>query len=274
MVKDTAVESCFRTITRTLDQSDDDDDDDDDDDGPAGQQITRQCCEGWYTPEGKPLCSAKKAAFNELKTTAESCECGNQDDRLMEIEKLVKSGWPVSRIGYMFIRYLKEKIASLEEVNKKQEEKIKNLEEQLTNITSSFTVKVVEFTPEPVERAALTSSDPCDAATCPDHPEAMCMVTSRCGQDIAVFVDEELRTVNCNNHLPCDLLPPTFCPDDPCLGAYCHGYPDAICVVTECDCKPSFMLPDGSKPACDNVDVFTPEPTPLNHTMSVGTVIS
>ena len=271
MLKDTAVESCFKTIIRTVDQSDDDEDEDNH--APVGQQITRQCCEGWYTPEGKPLCSAKKReAYNELKTTA-SDEC---DNRLKELEKLVKSRWPSSRgssIGYVFIRYLKQKIASLEEANKKQEEKIKYLEEQLLN-ASSFTVEVVEFTPAPVERAALTSSDPCETATCPDHLEAMCMVTSRCGKDIAVFVNEELRTVNCNSNLPCDLLPPTFCPDDPCLGAYCHGYPDAICVVTECDCKPSFMLPDGSKVTCANVDAFTPEPTPPNHTMSVETIIS
>lgn len=263
MVGDDPVEYCFKTIARAVgDQSDDDEDDDDDDDEAAvGQQITRKCCEGWYTPEGKPLCSAKNRTYIKQATNCDLCD--KMNDKLEALEKIIKSqsgtrGSP--SIGYMFIRYLKEKISSLEKAYKKQEEKIKYLEDQMLNLTSSFqTGVVVEFTPStepPVERAAL-SLDPCEAATCPDHPEAMCMVTSRCGRDIAVFVDGELQTVNCNRNEPCNLLPPTFCPDDPCLGVQCDGYPDAICIVTECDCKPSFMLPDGSTPSCANAHTFT-----------------
>ena len=275
-MEDTPVEYCFKTIARTVSRSDDDDDDDDDDDGPVGQQITRRCCEGWYTPEGKPLCSAKKQATYSEQESTKSCECGVLDSRLRELEKYIRSGWSSTRgssVRYLFIRYLKEKISSLEEANKKQEEKIKYLEEKMANITSGSSV-TVEFTPAPVERAAVSTGNPCYTASCPDHPEAMCMVTSRCGKDIAVFVDEELRTVNCNSNLPCDLLPPTFCPDDPCLGAYCDGYPDAICVVTECDCKPSFMLPDGSTPTCTSRDTFTAEPTLPKQTISVETTTS
>lgn len=265
VVGDGPVESCFKTITRKV-SDDDDDDDDDDDESPVAQQVTQQCCEGWYTPEGKQLCSAKKRAYAEQNTATGCDRCGDLESRLERLEKLLTSGQSTGRgssvVGYLFIRYLKEKIASLEEVNKKQEEKIKYLEEQMVNITTSFTtVEVVEFTEAPVEREALSTADPCDAASCPDYPEAMCMVTSRCGKDVVVFVDEDLKTVKCNSNEPCDLLPPTFCPDDPCQGVYCDGYPDAICVVTECDCKPSFMLPDGSKPICANADTFTYTPT-------------
>lgn len=265
--EDSQVEYCFRTISRTVDRLDDDsDDDDDDDDAPVGKQITRQCCEGWYTPEGKPLCSARKRAYVAKEKETKCDRCDRMDSRLAELEKIVKSaqatGGPKLSIGYLFIRYLKEKIGSLEEANKKQEEKIMYLEEQMVNLTSSFqTVEVVEATPATIERAALSTVDPCEAATCPDHPEAMCMVTSRCGKDIPVFVDEEFRTVNCNSNEPCDLLPPSFCPDDPCLGLQCDAYPEAICVVTECDCKPSFMLPDGSTPSCGNEHTFTPIPS-------------
>ena len=268
MLEDTPVEYCFRTIARTVDRSDDDDDDDDDDDAPpVGKQITRQCCDGWYTPEGKPLCSAKKQAHVEQETATSCDRCDRFDSRLAELEKVVKSAQasrgPKLSIGYLFVRYLKEKIASLEDANKKQEEKIMYLEEQMVNLTASVkTVEVVEITPAPatLERASLSTVDPCQAATCPDHPEAMCMVTSRCGKDIAVFVDGDLRTVNCNSDGPCDLLPPSFCPDDPCLGLYCDGYPDAICVVMGCDCKASFMLPDGSTPSCGNEHAFTAIP--------------
>ena len=266
MSEDTQVEYCFRTISRTVDLSDDDDDDDDDD-APVGKQITRQCCEGWYTPEGKPLCSAKKQPYVVQETETKCDRCDEMDSRLAKLEKIVESGQamrgPKLSIGYLFIRYLKEKIGSLEEANKRQEAKIMYLEEQMVNLTSSFqsqTVEVVEATPATIERAALSTADPCEAATCPDHPEAMCMVTSRCGRDIAVFVDEDFRTVNCNINEPCDLLPPSFCPDDPCLGLQCDGYPNAICVVTECDCKPSFMLPDGSTASCGNGHTFTPIP--------------
>jgi len=244
---DGQTEHCFKTIARRVDQSDDDDDDDDDDDTPIGRQMTRKCCEGWYTPEGKPLCSAKNLTKIEHKT-ATGCE--NLEKKLEEFERLAR-GSRVS-VGYLFIRYVKGKIASLEEKNRRQEEKIKNLEEQLLNLTLNIqTVEVVE-SKSPTERAAISTVDPCDSALCPDHPEAMCMVTSRCGKDIAVFVDENLRTVRCNSSEPCNLLPRTFCPDDPCLGLQCVGYPEAFCIVTECDCSPSFVLPDGTRPTCAN----------------------
>ena len=257
MVEDTPLEHCFRTITRgTVDQSDDDEDDDDDEDAPVGTQVTRECCKGWYTPEGKPLCSGKKQDYVE-QTAATKCEqCDKLDKRLTELEEAVKS--TRGSVGYLFIRYLKEKISSLEKANKKQEEKIMYLEERMENLTGSGpTVTVVEFTSPSVERSAsLSAVDPCEAATCPDHPEAMCMVTSRCGRDIAVFVDQDINTVNCDSTQPCNLLPPSFCPDDPCMGITCDTYPNAICVVTECDCKPSFMLQNRSVIACNNEQSF------------------
>ena len=57
-------------------------------------------------------------------------------------------------------------------------------------------VEVVE-SKLPTERVTISTVDPCDhdSASCPDHPEVMCMVTSRCGKDVAVFLDEDLR--NC-----------------------------------------------------------------------------
>lgn len=250
---DGQTEYCFKTIARVVDQLDDD--------APVGKQITQQCCEGWYTPEGKPLCSAKNQTYIEHKTGAKSCE----NLVLEELERSARgSRLP---IGYLFIRFLKQKIASLEEKNKQHEKKIKDLEEQLLNLTLNIqTVEVVEFTPPTTERAALSTVDPCDSASCPDHPEAMCMVTSRCGKDVAVFVDENLKTVRCNNE-PCDLLPRTFCPDDPCQGLQCVGHPNAFCIVTECDCSPTFMLPDGSRPTCTNEDTFTQ--LPPTHTFPV-----
>ena len=253
--EDVSTEYCFKLIARTVNQSDDDDDDDDDDEDSSRRQITRRCCEGWYTPAGKPLCSAKRREYSESKTATSCPRCENLSNELVELEKLIKSAQSTRGSPRPFsLRYLIYKIASLEKKNKEQEEKIMYLEEQMMNLTSSLQgAKVVERFRSTVERAAASSAaDPCDEATCPDHPQAMCMVTSKCGRDVAVFIDEEFNQVNCNSKEPCDMLPPTFCPDDPCLGKQCDGYPDAMCIVTECDCVASFVLPDGSTPSCNN----------------------
>jgi len=211
--------------------------------GAAERQITRRCCEGWYTPEGKALCSAKHNSQQQISCAECSEELRDLKNRVERLEKLLRSR-PQNISG------LEKRVEILEKFNRNHIEKISIMEGQIVNLTAEMKHIVEQQQGVIEERSATLSNDPCYDLTCPNHPEAMCLVTTRCGRDIAVFVDENFHTVNCNTNGLCDLLPPTYCTTDPCQGLTCNGYPNAFCVVADCDCTPTFMLPDGSKPSC------------------------
>ena len=234
---------------------------------PAERQITRRCCEGWYTPQGKALCSAKHNSDvpQQLKNCDKcSKELRDLKERVERFEKLFKSR-PHDISG------LEKQVEILEKFNRNHIERISVMEGQILNLTIEMSHIVAQQQGMIEERSATLPSDPCYGLTCPDHPGAMCLVTTRCGQDVAVFVDENFHTVNCNTDGLCDLLPPTYCTTDPCQGLICNGFPEAFCVVADCDCTPTFMLPDGSKPLCLNDD---DSPTPEYQATQISSVIS
>jgi len=229
------VEYCFKKVARLVG-------------GQRQQQITQRCCEGWYTPEGKALCSARHDSYDPPRQEDDCAKCSKEIRELRErvdrLEKLLKSR-PDDISG------LVKKVETLQKFNRNHIERISILEVQLLNLTVEMRHVVAEQHQQKVEeRSATLPIDPCDGLTCPAYPGAMCLVTSRCGRDVAVFVDHNFQTVNCNLEGSCDLLPPTYCTTDPCQGLVCNGFPEAFCVVADCDCTPTFMLPDGSKPLC------------------------
>ncbi|XP_033108270.1 zonadhesin-like [Anneissia japonica] len=81
------------------------------------------------------------------------------------------------------------------------------------------------------ECARSCMSNPCDTASCSDHPTAICR-PNYCGGCVAEFFDENNRQVTCADCPPSK--PKHWCFFNPCEGATCSNYPDALCRPNSC----------------------------------------
>ena len=105
-------------------------------------------------------------------------------------------------------------------------------------------------------------ADPCAGLVCNGASDYLvqCMLVTKCGIDIPLFFDVERgRLAHCDNYSdrngqPVDLeaLKCTgYCAEpNPCRGLACPSHPNAVCFVTGCDCKPTWLLPTGVEVDC------------------------
>ena len=115
---------------------------------------------------------------------------------------------------------------------------------------------------EPVNRLvaepfSFDSTNPCVGLSCEGVDDSFCTVVAKCGKQFPVFLNSLGRMATCKNGQPLDLenvTSPFACPTDPCSGASCSLYLEATCFVTECSCKPLWLLPSGVEANCLPVD--------------------
>ena len=116
--------------------------------------------------------------------------------------------------------------------------------------------------PVPINRAvepfSFDPTNPCAGLSCDGVDDSICTVVVKCGNQIPVFLDALGRMATCKNTQQRldlkNITSPVPCPADPCAGASCSLYPEAVCFVTECSCKPIWLLPSGVEVNCLPVD--------------------
>ena len=109
-----------------------------------------------------------------------------------------------------------------------------------------------------VEPFSFDPTNPCAGLSCDGVDDSICTVVVKCGNPIPVFLDALGRIAMCKNTQQRldlkNITSPVPCPADPCSGASCSLYPEAMCFVTECSCKPIWLLPSGVEVNCLPVD--------------------
>ena len=109
-----------------------------------------------------------------------------------------------------------------------------------------------------VEPFSFDPTNPCAGLSCDGVDDSICTVVVKCGNPIPVFLDALGRIATCKNTQQRldlkNITSPVPCPADPCSGASCSLYPEAMCFVTECSCKPIWLLPSGVEVNCLPVD--------------------
>lgn len=106
------------------------------------------------------------------------------------------------------------------------------------------------------------ASSPCRDKTCPNDPDAVCAVVSRCGVEVPVFLDEDGQIVDCDDEDETNITTLSctgYCSVDPCAGLTCEKYPSAICLTIGCACEPIWLLEDGVSVNCTTGNVIQPD---------------
>ena len=119
-------------------------------------------------------------------------------------------------------------------------------------------------------RYSFDPADPCAGLVCEEDSGAQleCMIVTKCGIDLPLFFDVEKRSLaHCNNYpdtngQPVDLevvMCTGFCEPNLCRDLTCPGNPDAVCFVTGCGCKPTWLLPTGVEVDCSTGRTVPPK---------------
>lgn len=107
-----------------------------------------------------------------------------------------------------------------------------------------------------------SSDNACSQLTCRDHPQAVCIVSMKCGVAVPVFINETGVAVDCGNHKQHEELRKrtcsSICPYNPCAGKTCSLHPTAVCLTRGCDCKPIWLLETGIQVDCSTGDQMVP----------------
>ncbi len=114
------------------------------------------------------------------------------------------------------------------------------------------TVQVTQVTPNCCEgfigddceiQHVSTKEQSCGGMTCPDHPDASCVIVRHCGKSLELFLDQ-------NGLIIKDCVPENIClgacVKDPCKDLSCSEYPEALC-FTSCNCEPLWVIPSNRK---------------------------
>ena len=115
---------------------------------------------------------------------------------------------------------------------------------------SNLTIASVNNT---VELFSFDPTNPCADLSCEGVDDSFCIVVTKCGKLLPVFLDSLGRVAACKNIQPLDvknITSPVVCLTDPCSSASCPLYPEAVCFVTECSCKSMWLLPSGVEVNC------------------------
>ncbi|KAL5474025.1 hypothetical protein EMCRGX_G028597 [Ephydatia muelleri] len=130
-------------------------------------------------------------------------------------------------------------------------------DEKQSSISEQNDLTTVTHANSAAELFSFDSTNPCVGLSCEGVDDSFCTVVAKCGKQFPVFLDSLGRMATCKNGQPLDLenvTSPFACPTDPCSGASCSLYPEATCFVTECSCKPLWLLPSGVEANCLPVD--------------------
>ncbi len=89
----------------------------------------------------------------------------------------------------------------------------------------------------------------CGNVTCPNHPDAACVIVRHCGKSVEMFLDRNSLIIK-------ECIPRNICLGacimDPCKDLTCTQYPDALC-FTSCNCEALWVLPsDRKKVQCNH----------------------
>ncbi|CAF1035266.1 unnamed protein product [Rotaria sordida] len=111
----------------------------------------------------------------------------------------------------------------------------------------------------PGQNEVQCKKDPCEGATCPAYPTAKC-VSNYCGGCNALWYKADGTSVSCAKSSPC---PPgqdeVHCTIDPCEGATCPAYPEAICISNYCGgCNALWYKADGTPVNCTKSSTCPP----------------
>lgn len=111
------------------------------------------------------------------------------------------------------------------------------------------------------QRVAEKPPTNCSNLVCEGNSEAICAVVFKCGQPIPLFVMPDWELAKCDNGQPSDMSRISctpICSENPCAGQTCPSFPEAMCTINSCDCKPLWLLPEGVHVDCEVGKHLTP----------------